>query len=288
MLPRPIKAQHPALRDDIDDLITRRPLPGPAVSQIDPFLFLNHHGPQSYPAGNRGLPFGPHPHRGFETVTFILAGSLSHSDSGGHESIIHAGGVQWMTAGRGLVHAELSPEEFKRVGGPLEILQLWVNLPSRLKMIEPRYIGLQREQIPTVRIDEDRVEINLISGAWEEHVGAITALLDISMATVTFKTGGRLQIAVPPSRNIFLYVVRGELQINSQAVRVHHLIEFGNTGEIVEISALSDAFILFGHADPIGEPVVAHGPFVMNTREEITQAIRDFQAGKLGGVIRDS
>jgi quercetin 2,3-dioxygenase len=103
------------------------------------------------------------------------------------------------------------------------------------------------------------------------------------MATVTFKTGGRLQIAVPASRNIFLYVVRGELQINSQAVRVHHLIEFGDTGEMVKISALSDAVILFGHADPIGEPVVAHGPFVMNTREEITQAIRDFQEKGVGG-----
>ena len=175
---RTVSSVHPAHRDDIADLVTRRPLPGPGVAQVDPFLFLNHHGPQVYPPGNRGLPFGPHPHRGFETVTFILEGTLAHYDSGGHASVIEAGGVQWMTAGSGLVHAEISPPEFKRDGGPLEILQLWVNLPARLKMTEPRYSGV---------------------------------------------------------------------------------------------------------LEPIGEPVAAHGPFVMNSEAEIRQAILDYQAGKFEG-----
>ncbi len=148
---RSVLAVHPAHRDDIADLVTRRPVPGPDLEQVDPFLFLNHHGPQVYPPDNHGLPFGPHPHRGFETVTFILQGSLSHLDSGGHESVIEAGGVQWMTAGSGLVHAELSPEAFKRDGGPLEILQLWVNLPPALKMTEPRYTGVQKADIPPCR-----------------------------------------------------------------------------------------------------------------------------------------
>ena len=139
--PRGVIAQHPAIRDDIGDLTTRRPLPGPGLDQLDPFLFLNHHGPQVYPANNRGLPFGPHPHRGFETVTFILEGSLAHADSAEHQSVIHAGGVQWMTAGSGIVHAEVSPPEFLHDGGPLEILQLWINLPASLKMSEPRYVG---------------------------------------------------------------------------------------------------------------------------------------------------
>src|SRR5512139_1974320 len=140
---RTVAALHPALRDDIADLVTRRPLPGPGLAQVDPFLFLNHHGPQVYPPENPGLPFGPHPHRGFETVTFILAGELAHRDTAGHESVIGAGGVQWMTAGSGLVHSELSPPEFRRRGGPLEILQLWINLPARLKMAPPAYVGLQ-------------------------------------------------------------------------------------------------------------------------------------------------
>ncbi len=141
-----------AHRDDIADLTTRRPVPGPGLDQVDPFLFLNHHGPQTYEPGNNGLPFGPHPHRGFETVTFILTGSLAHHDTGGHESVIEAGGVQWMTAGSGLIHAEVSPPSFKRQGGPLEILQLWVNLPARLKMTTPAYTGVQADQIPAISI----------------------------------------------------------------------------------------------------------------------------------------
>src|ERR1700712_1958101 len=129
MTNRALRAIHQAYRDDIANLTTRRPLPGPTLSHLNPFLFLNHHGPQVYGPGNAGLPFGPHPHRGFETVTFILEGSLAHADTGGHESIIEAGGVQWMTAGSGLVHSEVSPRSFKETGGKLEILQLWVNLP---------------------------------------------------------------------------------------------------------------------------------------------------------------
>lgn len=120
---RTIRKQYLAISDDIGDLRTQRPLPNGEIDQVDPFLFLNHHGPQVYGPGNRGLPFGPHPHRGFETVTFILEGSLSHRDTGGHDSVINEGGVQWMTAGRGLEHAEVSPKEFLEKGGPLEILQ---------------------------------------------------------------------------------------------------------------------------------------------------------------------
>ncbi|HKE92934.1 MAG TPA: pirin family protein [Povalibacter sp.] len=280
MTRRTLKAQHPARRDDIADLTTRRPLPGPAVPQIDPFLFLNHHGPQVYPPGNRGLPFGPHPHRGFETVTFIIEGSLSHSDSGGHESIIRAGGVQWMTAGRGIVHAELSPAEFLRSGGPLEILQLWVNLPSRLKMTPPKYVGLQKEQIPSFQLDSGRVTVSLIAGEWDTHRGPIDTLWGETMATIACASGGHFSVDVPAAHNIFLYVVRGALTINDQAVREWHLLEFDNQGERLDVTATSDALLLLGHARPIGEPVVAHGPFVMNTREEIQQAVLDYQAGR--------
>src|SRR3954447_2866214 len=163
---RTIRKQYRAIRDDIGELHTWRPLPNDEIEQIDPFLFLNHHGPQVYPPGNRGLPFGPHPHRGFETVTFILEGELAHHDTGGHESVIRAGGVQWMTAGRGLVHAELSPAEFKARGGPLEILQLWVNLPARLKMTEPRYVGLQAAEIPSVATFDRLGRVHVIAGEW--------------------------------------------------------------------------------------------------------------------------
>src|SRR3954465_12593825 len=168
--------QHPPLRDDIQDLVTRRPLPGPRVPQLDPYLFLNHHGPQVYPQRNRGLPFGPHPHRGFETVTFILTGALAHRHSASHESYIKEGVIQWMSGGSGLVHAEISPEDFKRVGGPLEILQLWVNLPPRLKMTHPRYIGLQRDEIPAIATPDGKGTVNLVSGEYLGRKGAMQPL----------------------------------------------------------------------------------------------------------------
>ncbi|MEA2490179.1 MAG: quercetin 2,3-dioxygenase [Acidobacteriota bacterium] len=279
MTTRTIKKLHPAISDDIGDLRTQRPLPNDELEQLDPFLFLNHHGPQVYPPGNRGLPFGPHPHRGFETVTFIVEGSLAHRDTGGHESVINAGGVQWMTAGRGLEHAELSPEEFLRDGGPLEILQLWVNLPSRLKMTDPAYTGLQKEAIPTFSVDDDRVTVNLISGSWDGHNGPFRSLTGVEMMTLALQKGGRITLPVESGRSIFLYVVRGELTIGGQTAPELHLVELNDDGDEIEITALTDALVLFGHAKPFREPVVAHGPFVMNTREEIVQAIRDYQAG---------
>lgn len=284
MSARTIKRQHPAHRDDIGDLMTSRPLPGPAIDQLDPFLFLNHHGPQTYPPGNSGLPFAPHPHRGFETVTFIVEGELAHRDSGGHESIISAGGIQWMTAGRGVVHSELSPARFKQQGGPLEILQLWVNLPSRLKMTRPNYTGLQKEDIPSFTTDDGRATINLIAGTWNGHTGPIESLTDVHMATVQFSPGGHLRFAVERDRNVFLYIVRGQLKVAGQQAGAFNLVELNSDGASVELEALNDAVVLFGHATPLEEPVVAHGPFVMNTREEIMQAINDYQAGKLGGL----
>ena len=283
MPPKSVIAQHPAHRDDIGDLVTTRPLPGPKVEQVDPFLFLNHHGPQTYPPNNAGLPFGPHPHRGFETVTFILEGELAHRDSGGHESVIKAGGVQWMTAGSGLVHAEVSPADFLRDGGPLEILQLWVNLPSRLKMTRPRYMGVQADQIPTLTADEGKAAVNLISGSWGGRQGPIWSTTNVFMSTIALKKAGRVGFGSLQGRNVFLYVVRGEVEVNGVAASAQHLVQLDLEGDIVEIVALRDAFVVFGHAQPINEPVVAHGPFVMNTREEIADAIRDYNAGLFGG-----
>jgi hypothetical protein len=284
MTSKTIKRAHPAMRDDIADLTTRRPVPGQDVEQIDPFLFLNHHGPQVYAPRNRGLPFGPHPHRGFETVTFILTGELAHRDSAGHESIIKEGGIQWMTAGSGLVHAEISPEDFMRKGGPLEILQLWVNLPPRLKMTQPRYIGLQRDEIPAIRTPDGKGVVNLTSGEYLGQKGAMQPLLDIFMSTVELEPGARVTFTGVAQRNVFLYVVRGEVKVAGEPAPHWHLIELNENGDSVEIEAGTDAVLLFGHAEPIGAPVVAYGPFVMNTREEIMQAIQDYQAGKFNAI----
>ena len=279
---RILSRRHPAHRDDIGELATRRPLPGPHVEQVDPFLFLNHHGPQVYPPGNRGLPFGPHPHRGFETVTFILQGELTHRDSGGHESVIHAGGVQWMTAGSGLVHAEISSDDFKARGGPLEILQLWVNLPARLKFTKPAYVGLQRAEIPAVKTRDGKGTVHLIAGSWQGARGPVESLTGVFMSTVELGAGGEVVFPGLAGRNVFLYVVRGAIRLGIEMVSQHTLAELADEGDEAAIHAVDDSVLLFGHADPIGEPVVAHGPFVMNSPREIHEAIRDYQAGKFG------
>jgi redox-sensitive bicupin YhaK (pirin superfamily) len=280
---RPLLRTHPAQRDDIGDLVTRRPVPGPAIQHLDPFLFLNHHGPQIYPPHNRGLPFGPHPHRGFETVTFILKGELAHRDSGGHESVIHAGGVQWMTAGSGLVHAELSPEAFMERGGPLEILQLWVNLPARLKMTAPAYVGLEAGDMPVVPSPDGKARVELVSGSYEGVAGPVAPLADIALMLIRLDSGARLELPVAAGRAVFLYTVEGAARVGRQLVPEHALAELGD-GDAVLIETDAPAVILFGHGPPFREPIFAHGPFVMNTREEIVTAIQDYQAGKLGAL----
>jgi len=284
MTDKTIRRLHPALRDDIGDLLTQRPVPSHQLEQIDPFLFLNHHGPQVYGPHNRGLPFGPHPHRGFETVTFIVDGMLAHRDSAGHESVIHAGGIQWMTAGSGIVHAEVSPRDFLEHGGPLEILQLWVNLPSRLKMSAPAYTGLQRDQIPALPLDGGKVTLHLIAGEWETSTGPVQSLTGVFMSTVAMQAGGRLKVAGLQGRNVLLYVVRGRIGVGDHGdlVNAYQLVELDDDGDALHIRAEADSLLLFGHAEPIREPVVAHGPFVMTTREEIVQAIADYQAGRFG------
>jgi quercetin 2,3-dioxygenase len=250
------------------------------VGPIDPFLFLNHHGPQNYPPKNNGLPFGPHPHRGFETVTFILDGDVVHEDTAGHRSVIREGGVQWMTAGRGLIHSETSSQEFKETGGGLEILQLWLNLPRHLKMTNPRYIGLQREQIPEIVEDSGRVRIRLIAGTWKNKSGPIIGLTETSLMTLDLDPQAQITIPVDEKKNVFFYVIRGNVTVNDQEALSFNLIDFAQTDGIIEVTADTAACILFGHATPFHEPIVAHGPFVMNTKQEILEAISDYQSGR--------
>jgi len=275
MSERSVIRVHAAYRDDIGDLVTRRPLPGPAIGHVGAFLFLNHHGPQTYAPGNHGLPFGPHPHRGFETVTFILEGELAHTDSAGHESIIRAGGVQWMTAGSGIVHAEVSPAAFKRDGGRMEILQLWVNLPARFKMTAPRYTGVQAEAIPVVE------GVHLVSGDFGGGHGPIESLTGVFMTFVEANAGQHFAFDGLSGRDVFLYTARGSVSVGGTAIPRFNLAEL-SPGDSLTIEATEPAIFHFGHADPIDEPIVSHGPFVMNTPDEIRQAYADYQAGKFG------
>lgn len=277
-----IKAIHAADYHPIADLITYNPLPSHKLKQVDPFIFLNHHGHQTYPKNNNGLPFGPHPHRGMETVTFILEGDILHKDSGGHESVIEAGGIQWMTAGSGLIHAEVSSDKFKKEGGDLEILQLWVNLPAKHKMTKPKYIGLQKEEINNFKLDDDKVNVQLISGEWESHKGSFETISPIMLSTIHMKAGGKFTKSIPQEENVFFYIVKGSVELQGEKIPYRNLVEFNNDGESVSVKTSEDAIIILGHAKPFNEPMVAQGPFVMNTQQEIMQAYQDYQAGKFG------
>ncbi|WP_132054550.1 pirin family protein [Pseudocnuella soli] len=280
---KPVNAIYRAGYTDYDGLDTYRVMPSRNVTMdmMDPFIFLNHHGPQVYPANNAGLPFGPHPHKGFETVTFIVTGDLVHQDSTGFNSNIKAGGIQWMTAGAGIIHSETSSEEFKASGGPVEILQLWVNLPARLKGTPPAYTGLQHPEIPHIVL-ENGVQIDAVSGTWADQQGALQSLSDVQLATVALQKDASWSLTVGADRNVLFYVIRGKLSVNGSEAEANDLVVFDAEGTVMQVQASEDALLLIGHAKPNKELIAAHGPFVMNTQEEIRQAFVDYQQGKFG------
>jgi quercetin 2,3-dioxygenase len=279
-----IKAIYRASYTDYDGLATYRVMPtrNVTIDALEPFIFLNHHGPQQYKPGNNGLPFGPHPHKGFETVTFIIEGDLVHQDSTGYSSNIKAGGIQWMTAGNGIIHSETSSDEFKANGGKVEMLQLWVNLPARFKNASPAYIGLQQQQVPALSLDQARVTVSLVSGSWGKEKAPVQSLSGVQLSTISFKNTGSLELDLPSDSAVLFYVVKGKLNVNDEVAETHDLVEFEREAATIRVTASEDSLIIYGVASPSNEPVVAHGPFVMNTQEEIRQAFVDYQEGKFG------
>jgi redox-sensitive bicupin YhaK (pirin superfamily) len=279
---RNILSIHNAVNEPIADLKTHRAMPTRTLDSIDPFLFLNHHGPQVYPPNNHGLPFGPHPHRGFETVTFVLDGDIYHKDSGGNQGTILPGGVQWMTAGSGLIHSEVSSESFKKNGGKLEILQLWVNLPAMHKMEKPAYKDLQKEDIPTVTESGGKALVQVVSGAWHGTEAAYQSICDVHLSLLHMEEGAIISTKIETPRNIFFYVVHGKVNVSGKDVKQQHIAKFDHNDSSLQIKATTNSLVLLGHALPFNEPVVSQGPFVMNSEEEIKQAFNDYRAGKMG------
>jgi len=279
-----ITGKFKAQRADMGNLVTYRAVPTREVSidRLEPFLFLNHHGPQKYPSNNRGLPFGPHPHKGFETVTFIIEGDIVHTDSTGYNSKIEAGGIQWMTAGKGIIHSENSSKEFLKNGGSVEILQLWVNLPTKFKNVDPAYIGLQKDEIPHLILNNGKVTLNAISGSWDGQEAAIHSLADIHLATISFEKSGKYSINIPEEKSVLFYLISGQLMVNGEKVEKLELVEFDNLEGEIQIEATENSLLLIGHAEPNNEPIVAQGPFVMNTEDEIDEAYADYEQGKFG------
>lgn len=173
-----------------------------------------------------------------------------------------------MTAGKGLIHAEVSSDEFKSKGGPLEILQLWVNLPSQFKVTEPKYVGLQKDKIPEIGFDDNKIILHAVSGTWFNERGAFQPITDIALCWIDFKKDGKVAFSIEEKKNIFFYVIKGEVSVNDKDARMHHLVQFEHDGDEISIKANVDSTLLFGHATPFNEPFAAQGPFVMNTKED--------------------
>ncbi|MEP0755479.1 pirin family protein [Trichocoleus sp. Lan] len=272
-----------------EGMLVRRPFPKSAFSHFDPFLLLDELGPVDFEPGQaKGAP--DHPHRGFETVSYVLEGRLEHKDSQGHAGQLGAGDVQWMTAGAGVVHSEMPEREFARTGGRLHGLQLWVNLPRQDKMMKPRYQEISAGQIPTAQTDDGLVTVKAIAGEALGVKSAIATQTPIMYLHFTLQPGGTVVQPVPKEYNAFIYVLDGEGLFGADKERAGdgQMVLFAQDGEEVAISNPSDARspldVLLIAGVPLNEPVVRYGPFVMNTQAEIVQAIEDYRNGRMGSI----
>lgn len=252
---------------------------------LSPFLLLDYAGPARFEPAERPRGVGVHPHRGFETVTIVYEGEVEHRDSTGAGGLIGPGDVQWMTAAAGILHKECHSAAFTRSGGTLEMVQLWVNLPARDKMAAPGYQTLLEAQIPTVALPGAVGRVRVIAGRYEGHAGPARTHTPIDVWDLRLAQGGMARLALPAGHTAALVLLRGTLTLNGASV-LHEaqFAQLGRDGDALEIEAGSDAMALLIGGEPIDEPIVGHGPFVMNSEAEIAQAFDDFQRGRFGRI----
>jgi len=266
--------------------IVRRPMPSVSLSVADPFLLIDEMGPVDYGPGEAvGAP--DHPHRGFETVTYVLSGEFEHEDSAGHRGVLRSGDVQWMTAGAGVVHSEMPSRAVREAGGRVHGFQIWVNLPARLKMTQPRYQEVSSAKIPTAESADGLARVRVIAG---EALGAsaiIDTLTPIVYQDWSLKPGADVTLPLALEQHGLVYVFQGAVQVGDAATAVGDgQLAVLAEGESVRLRASEDARLLLLAGVPLGEPVARYGPFVMNTPQEIQQAFRDYQSGKMGEITR--
>jgi redox-sensitive bicupin YhaK (pirin superfamily) len=264
--------------------VVRRPVPGPGLEQLDPFLLLDEMGPIDFGPGEAvGAP--DHPHRGFETVTYIIEGEAQHEDSAGHKGVISTGDVQWMTAGGGVVHSEEPSDALKQRGGRMHGFQLWVNLPKKDKLMAPRYQEVKAARIPKATSPDGLATVTVIAGEALGAKAVIETRTPILYQDWALKAGARVEAAVPAAMEGFVYVFEGALKVGDREVRDGQLAVLGK-GDSVVLAATAPARALLIAGAPLREPMARYGPFVMNTWPEIEQAMADFQAGKMGQISR--
>jgi redox-sensitive bicupin YhaK (pirin superfamily) len=251
-------------------------------SEFDPFLLLDYGGPYQFAPADSPRGVGEHPHRGFETVTIVYQGELAHRDSSGSHGSIGPGDVQWMTAAAGVVHEEFHSERFTREGGTLEMVQLWVNLPAKEKMSRPHYQAIVDSQIPQVTLPNGAGSVRVIAGEFLGTRGAAKTFTPINVWDVQLSAGGAAELRVPEGHTALMVVQSGNVTVNGQAMKAVELALLDRNGEQISLRAEAAARVLMLSGQPLDEPVVGHGPFVMNSREEIQQAVVDYQAGRMG------
>lgn len=262
----------------------RQPLPNYGLENLDPFLLLHHYGPYAISEFNNPFDLGPHPHRGFEPITLLYKGEQFHRDSLGNEMVVKAGDVQWTTAGRGIVHAEAPTKEFVKKSGDLEGIQLWLNLPKSKKMMPANYQHLQKDRIPTMVSDDELIEIKVVAGKQKNVKGLAITQTDVNIFMIHAQKDGNYSIEIPENHFGALYLLDGEVDANHQTLEFgkNQLITFGQDGEIINLKIKKNSNLLFISGEPLNEPIVQYGPYVMNTQTEILEAMRDYQQGKMG------
>lgn len=265
-----------------DGFEIRRAMPVQDIDWINPFMVLDHAGPTQIAPSETPRGVQEHPHRGFETVTVLYQGEIAHRDSGGNSGLLKAGDVQWMTAAAGIVHEEMHGKEFTRRGGTIELVQLWVNLPAAHKSEQPGYQDIRSEDIPVVPLGSDSF-VRVIAGEFNGTRGAARTFTPVSLFDIKLSEGAQISIPSPNGHSAGIYVTQGELALQSgETLSEGHIAAFALEGNTIVVQAVTSTRLLVVGGEPINEPMVSYGPFVMNTEEEIYQAFADYRAGKMG------
>lgn len=253
------------------------------MERMDPIIMMDYNSKFYFSPSEKPRGVGVHPHRGFETVTIAYKGKVEHHDSSGGGGVISEGDVQWMTAASGVLHKEFHEKEWSKKGGDFQMVQLWVNLPAKDKMSTPKYQAIKNDSIPRYHVENNGGEIEIIAGEYKGIKGAATTFTPMNMLNLKLKSNAEASFSFPSNFNTAMLVIEGSIQVNDKDVApTDHFILMSNDGEDFTVKATDDAIVLLLSAAPIGEPIAAHGPFVMNTRQELMEAFNDFNTGKFG------
>ncbi|MEI6728601.1 MAG: pirin family protein [bacterium] len=252
------------------------------MQRISPFVMMDYGATNYFPPSDTPKGVGAHPHRGFETVTIAYKGKIAHHDSKGNSGVIGEGEVQWMTAGSGILHKEYHEEEFSKKGGDLQMVQLWVNLPAKDKMTEPKYQALTKDKIVKLELPGNSGVAEIIAGDFLGKTGPAFTFSPVTLVSLKLNSGADFSFELPKENNATILVLEGDVEINSKQVSQNQMVLFTNDAEKIEIKAETESILLIMSGQPLNEPIFSYGPFLMNTKAEIIKAFEDFEAGKFG------